>query len=641
MKAINWLKLNILYSELKKLNMDPQILEKIISNKDFHFQYKKYIKPFLERSKKFAYSEYDYEMIEKEAKEILELSINNNSNKYITFLIENPNYREIITDFHIFNDKNFEKLYSIIGENIFKKNICEVINKGYSEQLIKLININPNFILQIQDKDFSSIFEENVWNIIRENPHVGNKTLFEIFNKNIDIIAKIIAKDLYEGFVYTYENINESHILIEEYSIKTEEEYILQLFSKGFINNMGDEMLKKIYTNKNIILNDTKIKKIIEISQVGNYELIKDVINYDEECLIFNNITTNDMNKSLLEINQDIYNHQAIFMNKYFNIEQKNFRDINLFIKTLKNVKELPIEFKEKYGSILELINKILISNQEQLIEISKNINIENKDEYKELLSSCEKDGNNILKKEFVNEINQKNIEITSKAVHTVITAKDDKNVHIYELSGEPFTMLVHAVTNNKSSEHNSFVNEIISNPENWDKITNGNNYISTSVISDKYMHVYDIPNENNTVMFGFSNIPHSSLQITAPEDLGTNRTASNNIDFNKVNKTRDHETNTIITLEELINKTIEKNINVPPQVRMWNEIILSRKDDNTGANIKPDYIVCMDTISETSINAAQKLNIPIYKINRKYYKELPYINQKTESLSKTNTLTH
>ena len=40
---------------------------------------------------------------------------------------------------------------------------------------------------------------------------------------------------------------------------------------------------------------------------------------------------------------------------------------------------------------------------------------------------------------------------------------------------------------------------------------------------------------------------------------------------------------------------------------------------------LQPDYIVCMDYISENSKKAAMYFGIPIYLIERKYYKEVPY----------------
>ena len=85
--------------------------------------------------------------------------------------------------------------------------------------------------------------------------------------------------------------------------------------------------------------------------------------------------------------------------------------------------------------------------------------------------------------------------------------------------------------------------------------------------------------------------------------------------------------------------KTIETNLRKPPNSRLWNEIGLSRTDETTGVKIKPNFVVCMDVISESSIKAAQQFNIPIYLINRKYYQDLPYINENDNELEATQAI--
>lgn len=99
MNVINKLKLNVLYPELNDLNIDDEILEQIISNKNFKTQYKTNIKPFIKYLREYKYSEYDNGklkqqglndgIIQQHLKAVFELSIKNNSNKYISFIREN------------------------------------------------------------------------------------------------------------------------------------------------------------------------------------------------------------------------------------------------------------------------------------------------------------------------------------------------------------------------------------------------------------------------------------------------------------------------------------------------------------------------------------------------------------------------
>lgn len=113
----------------------------------------------------------------------------------------------------------------------------------------------------------------------------------------------------------------------------------------------------------------------------------------------------------------------------------------------------------------------------------------------------------------------------------------------------------------------------------------------------------------------------------------------SSNVSYNMRNRAFEASINTVTTVDDLMEKTIEFNLRKLPHNRLWNEIGLSRTDETTGMKIKPNFVVCMDTISESSIKAAQQFNIPIYLINRKYYSDLPYINDSNNDLVETQLI--
>lgn len=614
MNITDKIKLNF-YPELKELNIDDEILKQIISNKNFKVQYKTKIKPFIKYLREYKYSEYDNgtfkqlglddDIIKQHLKAVFELSIKNNSNKYISFITKNYYEKTRITNFNVFNDSNFEKLYSIIGYDIFNENICEIISNKNSNRLIEFINNNSRMNLA---KINTSMFEDKVWNIINQNPSIGDTTVLELFNSTMDTLVDLINKDLFEGLKYTYENIPESHNFIE-HQIGSWKEGTLsfQQFSMDFIKNIGDETLKKLYT-RHKFSDKTEFKKIFEITSIGNYELIQDIVNYDTYDFSFKNISSDDMQKQLLETNINYYNKNEVFLNKYFGIERKDVHYIKLFLNAINKANNLPDEFKEKYGSILQLINQILISNDEELIRISKTMNLDKKDEYKELIKTCEKDGNDVLKNHFVDDLKIKNQQIVDTAEHKLIKTNDGNTINVYELSGQPFTMLVHAVVDNRMSVNNSYVNQIVNNPENWDKIDGGNNHISTSLISDKYMVTYGIPNKNDTIMFGFNDLPCDSVKFTDVADVGIDRKASTDINYNMRSRFFVASINTITTVDDLMEKTIETNLRKQPNSRFWNEIGLSRTDETTGMKIKPNFVVCMDVISESSIKAGSTI---------------------------------
>lgn len=635
MNIIDKVKLKF-YPELKELNIDDEILKQIISNKNFMSQYKTDIKPFIKYLKKYRESGIglDYDIINQHLKAVFILSIKNNSNKYISFVMKYHYQKIKIDNFSVFNYSNFEKLYLMINDAVFNNNnISKIISNRNSDRLIEFINNNRNINLS---KIRESIFDDKVWNIISKNPSIGNKNILELFKNNMDLLANLINQDLFEGIKYTYENIPESHNFIE-IQLPNRKEGLLsfQQFSMDFIKNVGDETLNKLY-KRGEFSEKREFNKIFEIASFGNYELIQDIVNYYTYNFNFKNISSSDMKKQLLATNINCYNKREVFLNKYCGIEQKDVHFIELFVNAISKVNTFPDEFKEKYGGILQLITKVLSSNDEELIKISKTMDLAKKDEYKELIESCEKDGNEILKKQFVNDLKIKNQQIISTANHKEIVINDDKTIDVYELSGQPFTMLVHAIADNKMSSHNSYVRQIICNPYDWNRINVGNNHISASLISDKFMKTYGIPNNNDTIMFGFNDLPYGCVKLTDVCDVGINRKASGNINYNMRNRLFYASVNTVTTVDDLMNKTIEKNIKISPDGRKWNEIVLSRANEITGIKIEPNFIVCMDEISESSKRAAYQFNIPIYLINRKYYPELPYVNENDTQLETT-----
>jgi len=628
MNIIDTIKLNILYSDLKKLKIDKNKMHQFLSNKNFNSKYKTIIKPFIKYLKNLNL---DDDMINHHIIVAMELEDkNNNANKYINFITEvsDPQYK--IINFEVFNDNNFEELYSLLRNSIFKENIYKIINAGYSERLIEFIKLNKS----IPDDEITlSLFQDKVWNIIKSNPSIGNNRTLELFRNRYDLLANLIEKDLFIGLKYTYENIPESHNFIEyQLGRREEKTFSFQQFSVDFIKKIGDETLKILY-NRHKFSDKTEFEKIFEIVSYENYELIHDIINYDTYDFSFKKISSDDMKKQLLETNINNYNKKEVFLNKFFGIKRMDIHYIKLFLNAINKATNIPDEFNEKYGAILQLINQVLISNDEQLIQLSKIIDSNKKEQYKNLIAMCEKEGNDILKRQFVNDLNLRNQKIIDTANHKKIKTDDNQDIDVYELTGQQFTMLVHAISDNSQSINNSFVTQIINNPENWEKIMGGNNHISTSLISDKYMVSYGTPNNNKTMMFGFNKLDWDTIKFTEISDAGIDRNVSTNINYNMRNRFDTPEINTVSTIDDIMEKTIQKNARDTSAAPIWNEILLSRTNQTTNKKIKPNYIVCMDIISENSKKAASYFNIPIYLINTKYYLDYPWIKKNTDNI--------
>lgn len=633
MNLINRIKLQTQYSDLKKLGVDSELLEKAISDKHFAKLYKKEIKQFIKYLQTYSYKEYingalvekslDNEIICNHINSILRTYSGNNSIKYISFVKEQFLEKYEINNVHILNDNNFEKIFNIIGHDIFTDNIANVIDGGYSERLLQFIEQNPSINIS---KIKLNLFSDKVWSIISSNSKIGDTSIIDLFVNRLDVMVDIIEAGYFDGLKLTYENIPESHnFIIHQLGYRVKGSLSLEQFDTNFIEKIGTELLSKLY-HRHCFSDKDEFSKIFQIYRSGNHELIQDIVNYDAYDFSFKNISDEDVTRDLLNTNINGYNKNEVLLNKYFGIERSDNYYIKLFLLSI-NKANLTDEFKEKYGTIIDLLNIIYNANYEEVLAISQQLNKEKREEYIELIWKCEQDGNELIKKQFSRDLLQKNDEMLSKTNHRVLKTNSGYDIDVYEFTGQPFTMLVHAITNNNMSTNNKYVSQIISNPEMWNSINDGNNHISTSLISNEYMVTYGIPNNEDTVMFGFNNIPPRSLKFTSVGDAGINRNAKTNINYNMRNRLFVANINTVASIDELMRKTVDTN-SKKQNSRMWNEVGLSRVNEDTGEKIQPNYIVCMDYISENSKKAAEFFKIPIYLIQRKYYRELPYVGK-------------
>lgn len=632
MNITNRIKLQTQYSDLKKLIIDKGLLEQALNDKDFAELYNRAIKPFIKYLYNYKYTDYngvekklDTEMISHHVSSILKTYKNNNI-KYISFVKDNAMENEKIENAEVLNDKNFEILFNLIGIRIFYNNIADIITKGYSERLLNFIKNNPRFNLELAS---INLFDEKVWNIINSNPAIGNTTILDLFGGSIDglnTLIGIISAGVFEGLKETYEKIPQSHGFIKHYLISMQANGLLltKPFNINFIKSIGIDVLETLY-GWNCFSNEKEFKKIFEIYEAGNLELIKDIVNFHKkrEKFYIGNIPDEDTKKDLLEtnINEGYFTKNELLLNKYFGIEWSDNHYIKLFLSAI-NKTPLTDEFKKKYGTILDLLNQVYNASDKEIIAISKKLNKDKKEEYKKFIYDCEKDGNELIKIQFCKDLKERNIQQLNNIPYNPIKTNSENSINIYKLTGQPFTMLVHGITDNDMSSNNAFVKEIINNPESWNSITEGNNFISTSLITNQHMVTYGIPNNENTIMFGFYRIPPQSIKFMCPYDSGLNRNAAAKLTFNMRDQLHVPTINTVVSIDELIKKTIDKGM------KEWNEIGISRSNEQTGKKLQPDYIVCMDHVSENSKRAAEYFGIPIFLIDRRYYKQLSDISE-------------
>lgn len=608
MNILNKAKLNLNYRELRDLKIDDKLLSEILDNKDFLSVYKKEFREFIIDLSKAGINK---DVIRSHVHAVYELHKSNNASKYIEFIRKNGFENRVVRNINVFKDENFIELYNLIGYDIFSDNISEVIDKGYGSRLLQYKKNNPKVDLNKINVKF---FGDKMWNVISQNPYIGDKTTLELFGRKMDILSEIVEKDYFEGLKYTYENISESRRFIES-DLGNRNTIALEQFSMEFIQNIGVETLSELY-RKSSFLYSQEFEKIFQICSYGNYDLIKDLVSYDRDVW-FRNVSLEDMSKSLIEASIGNYNKSELVLNKYFGIERKDMNYLPLFLETI-NKTQLSFEFKEKYETILELLNKLYTASDEEIISIAQALDKDSVRNYEKLIFEMERDGNELVKQQFSKNLLEKTSQIENVAKHSVVNS-NGKNIDVYELNGQPFTMLVHNVISNSMSSNNDIAEKILENPRLFNEINGGNNFISTSLISDKAMITYGVSDSRGTsITFGFDNVPPENIKYTFIGDAGTNRKLDGNSNLNMRDQGISSNINTVGLVDDIITKTAEINNRTSAPHGKYNEILLKRVNENE--RLKPSYIVCFDRINDIELKAASELNIPIYLIDGKYY---------------------
>lgn len=608
MNFFNKAKLNLNYHELRDLDIDDKLLSEILDNKVFMRLYKKELREFILELTKSGTNK---EIIRNHMTVIYELSKSGHANKYVDFIRKEGYDNRKIKNFSAIKDEYFEQLYNLIGYDIFNDNINEIINKGLSNRLIQYKKDNPKIDI---DKINSKFFEDKAWSVISANPNMGDKTTLELFGTRMDILLEVIQNDYFEGLKYTYENIPESRNFIE-HQLGYINSTSLEQFSMDFIQNIGIETLGELY-RKSCFSNSQEFERIFQIYSYGNYELIKDIIKYDKDAR-FIVISQEEMNKSLIESSIGNYNKTEIILNKYFDIERKNMHYLPLFLEAI-NKTNLSFEYKEKYETVLELLNKLYNASDDEIISIAQSLDNDRLHDYSNLLSEMEREGNELIKQQFSKDLLENTSQIENISKHGVVTSPSGKNIDVYTLKGQPFTMLVHAITYDYRSSNKYIAEKILENPKLWNEIKGGNNFISTSLISDKVMKTYGGADRGNSITFGFDNVPPENIMYTYIGDAGTNIKVDSNVEFNMRDKGINSNINTVALVDDIILKTEEANKRKCAGFGTYNEILLKRENEN--GKLKPSYIVCFDRVYDIELKAASELNIPIYLIDKKYY---------------------
>ena len=147
------------------------------------------------------------------------------------------------------------------------------------------------------------------------------------------------------------------------------------------------------------------------------------------------------------------------------------------------------------------------------------------------------------------------------------------KGINVYELSGEQFYLLVHKTDSLKK--------------EYWD--SNVKKEVSLSLISNISMHKMW---ECGKYILVFDNIPKGNILLTSTQDLDINFKQNTNLD---------------------IKQNFLSPLNFILQTKYHNEVRVENPP-------YPSFVLCYDSIDDSTLYAAKELGIDIIRINQKNY---------------------
>lgn len=620
MNLINRIRVNLFYKELKSfshLNID-----KLFKIKGFKNAYNDVIKKIVNFASARNYSPGDSD------KYIIFMSHLDSTlllERYLDTLENVDNYFNNLDLLDLFKDKNFYEIYNKFRRISVPDNINKLIREGLSDRLIYFLEISNNYPVNYEQL---IVLNDPYWDLFKHDFSLGETSFLVRRYNDEEVLNLIVQNNAMEGIKYSYQNIPESHHFIEV-TIGKKNPFMFQ-FDMEFINTVTPELLNMLYKKRTFYENEEG-KALYEIYKLGNIELIEDLTYFDPVNLSFTYLDKSDYGKSLLESNYFNHSKNHVFLSKYFGINVHQFGTYKVLVDTFSKIDNIPEDLKNKYGSMLELLHYGYYASKEDLIKLSKSFDFESRDVYQQLLVDMELDFNNLLRKEFTSELKNRNEKNKATANKTQVDGVD-----VYEFNGNNFTMLVHAVVSNNMSSNNGYVSQIVNDPSKWESITDGNIYLSTSLISEQYMVTYGIPDKNDTVMFGFTSLEPSMVKIMDTADLGVNRNTKST-EFTFRQKLGKNDVNTVTTVDDFISKTVKNNKGKGAS-QIWNEVLIDRVNPRTQEKLRPDYVVCMDYITPNSIKAAKYFDVPIYLINRKAYRkdevvELENIEENVKSL--------
>ena len=622
MNAISKKIFSIKYKELSKLGIDEELMNQIFRNKIFKKIYKSSI---ISLVNKYDVNHYSNAIIIG-IKALIKLNNEDDMLKCISIMNEKLSmiaYKVDEINPYVILDENFSDIFNRLRNQTFQKNIEEIILNKKSKQLVELINE-----FQLYDKSKISDLSINLINFINSDLKIDNISIKDYVknnNININLLGEIINSGYEEGLLYTLTKVPSGLDMIKNGFFNP------KILDMNFIACLTEKNYDKLcdYFQRPYI--DEIRNEVVKIYEAGNYKLINDMIDYGGLNFIDVKDDTDKDIYFFAEKGSSLYykSCEKIFLSKEMNISEEQYWDIYSIRGRIER-SICKYEILKKYKKEYEFFNYIITSEYEKLKEFSSkyandqiNEIINNLTTINKFISSIERITFTELIKNSFNQLNKNNISshILLNNNKESILSNTGKEIKVFELNGEPFTMMVHSITQKKEDGVNNgkIGNKLRDNPEIWDNEENGNPMISSSIIdNNNFNSIFSTSYKHDDVIYGFINIPEEAFYGTFNHDAGTNMK-----DFPQ----EEYYTARMNLPSDIMNKN-----------GFHNEVIFNRKNLKTNEKFKPDYLVCYDNVDKKTIKHAQYFNIPIYVINTKIYNEqLRKIQEELNNKSKND----
>lgn len=506
------------------------------------------------------------------------------NNRYAELFLGNEEILKIIIDNIDHLGIYFDSLGYDFGQKLFEytlKNIDYISSIHYlSDKVQKQIfaseeNVYKLYGLEIGNEFLSCLSKSGIEELLKypKYQEIFTNTRIDIINvmieKGIVVPDNLIKKDLINKYVNITDinkyrnymvNLNKNNNYIKDIvETKKKRKYIEDI--SGIDLDLGLLSFYKIIYEK--MMNDEEYLSLLRDETSLSFKL-RDANNDPNKIL---KILQDASEKKMLEITIDMF-YEDITYNVLKNFETM----INYYYTIGDSI--IPKERIERYEKFINYEELTVAERKKIFLELC-----DNKNHVEELY-----DDFRVARDHCYSKIKDKCLDVNNINKNKELT--DEYGIPVYKLDGENFFAMVHHSTYNRYNR-------------NWDEDyflwQDPKETISLSLIGEKNISTFR--DGNAFIIFGFNNFDSNRIMHMYETDSYT----SHQYGTDRVQR--------LFNPNDFLNET-----------KGYNEILMKDKNYDGMKTIRPDYIICYDSIKSGDILCAKKMNLPIVVINTDKY---------------------